>query len=419
MGRNWRGLDFLRGLGIFGLLVMHSAFYYFGGLWDLDLDNPPLIITIIGFLLMFAGLFGMISGMVHGISMQRLRENKGWPLGRITGKKLVTSAFILVVAYLYFNLTGPGLAEFANRHMNNSILVEWIRNGDLTGFNLDRFLYIDSLVMIGTNILLVSLIWVGLMRIRQLRPAVLLILSTGLMIVSLLRLPLYPVYLDQVERGNWLPALLLNWLVNKNNPILPFLAFGLFGSWLGLRLEKNLSRALPWTLGAMVLVFGAVLYVISPDTMLERAIDMKWYSIMLIQLGLFILLILGSIALFDRPDASKGAKAGSRASWLLRFFQRFGTVGLTAFFWESVVAAIVWRVLTLIDPGLVLGIGGALLYGFGLALAWGIVLIFWEKVHFVGSIEYFYGLVVGRLGRASSKSAKLKEFPSSDNTQTI
>jgi hypothetical protein len=418
MGKNWRGLDFLRGLGIFCLLVMHSAFYYFGGLWDLDLDNPPLIITIIGFLLMFAGLFGMISGLVHGISIYRLRENKNWTLGRIAWKKLVTSAFILVAAYLYFILTGPGLAEFANRHMNNSILVEWIRNGDLTGINLDRLLYVDSLVMIGTNILLVSLIWVGLMRIRQLRPGVLLTLSACLMALSLLRLPLYPVYLDQVARGNWLPALLLNWLVNKNNPILPFLAFGLLGSWLGLRLEKNLSRALPWALGGIVLVFGAILYVISPDTMLERAIDMKWYSIMLIQLGLFILLILASIAVFDRKDAPEAAKAGGEhwlASWLFRFFQRFGTVGLTAFFWESVVAAIVWRVLTLIDPGLELGIGAALLYGFCLAMAWGIALIFWEKAHFVGSIEYFYGLVVGRLGRASSKSAKLKGFPSSEN----
>ena len=64
MEKNWRGLDFLRGIGIFFLLVMHSAFYYFSGLWDLDLDNPPLIITVIGFLLMFAGLFAMISGAV-------------------------------------------------------------------------------------------------------------------------------------------------------------------------------------------------------------------------------------------------------------------------------------------------------------------------------------------------------------------
>ena len=147
MERNWQGLDFLRGLGIFGLLIMHSAFYYFGGLWELDLDNPPLIITVIGFLLMFAGLFAILSGTVHGLGMLRLWR-RGWQPGLIFRKKAVSGLFILVVAYLYFILTGPGLAEFANRRMNNSILVELIQSGRLTGTNLERVLYIDSLVMI-------------------------------------------------------------------------------------------------------------------------------------------------------------------------------------------------------------------------------------------------------------------------------
>ena len=79
----WLGIDFLRGLGIFCLVIMHTAFYYFSGLWDLDLESPPLIITVIGFLLMFAGLFGMISGLVHGISIFRLHHDRKWPLRKI------------------------------------------------------------------------------------------------------------------------------------------------------------------------------------------------------------------------------------------------------------------------------------------------------------------------------------------------
>ncbi len=130
----YQGLDFLRGLGIFILLILHSAFYYYSGLWDLDLENPPLIITVIGFLLMFAGLFAIISGAVHGISMHRLVSQPGWSLHRIAGKKISSAVFILIVAYLYFIFTGPGLSDFANRRMNNSILVELIRNGRLGGF---------------------------------------------------------------------------------------------------------------------------------------------------------------------------------------------------------------------------------------------------------------------------------------------
>ena len=255
MDKNWQGLDFLRGLGIFGLLIMHSAFYYFDGLWDLDLDNPPLIITIIGFLLMFAGLFAILSGTVHGLSMLRL-SRRGWSPARIFRKKAVSGLFILVVAYLYFIFTGPGLAEFANRRMNNSILVELIQSGQLAGTNLDRVLYVDSLVMIGCNILLVSLVWLILLKTRQLKAGMLLGIAFLVMVLSLSRLWLYPIYLEQVAEQNWPAVLALFWLVNKNNPVLPYLAFGLLGSWLGIRLEDGKPRRPVFWLGLALLLTG-------------------------------------------------------------------------------------------------------------------------------------------------------------------
>ena len=404
MNKNWLGLDILRGFGIFCMLIMHSAFYFYSGLWDLDMDNPPLIITIIGLLLMFAGLFAMISGTVHGIGMIRLSRNKGWTPGRILRKKAVSAVFLLIIAYLYFLFTGPGLAEFANRQMNNSILVELIRNGRLIGIDLERLFYVDSLVMIASNILLVSLVWAALLRAGRMKPVYLLSISVAVMAISLLRLPLYPYYLEQFAGGNWLQVLLLFWLVNKNNPVLPFLAFGLVGSWLGLRLENRQPARGPAVLGIVCLLTGVVLYIFLPDTMLQRAIDLKWYSIMLAQLGLFILLILCAVRIFDRGRVLASLKAAP----LWRFFCRFSKGGLTAFFWESVVAALVWRVVLLIRPEWELGLAGALIYGLCLALLWGFGLMLWEKVNYAGTIETIYGLVVGKLGRESSKVEKLR-----------
>ncbi len=84
---------------------------------------------------------------------------------------------------------------------------------------------------------------------------------------------------------------MLIWLVNKNNPTLPFLAFGLLGSWLGLRLEEKRPSRPSAAFGRQPADrTGMVLYVFLPDTMLQRAIDLKWYSIMIAQMGLFILL---------------------------------------------------------------------------------------------------------------------------------
>jgi len=404
MNKNWLGLDILRGFGLFCMLIMHSAFYYYSGLWDLDMNNPPLIITVIGLLLMFAGLFAMISGAVHGIGMTRLSRDKGWKPSWIVRKKAVSAVFILVVAYLYFLFTGPGLADFANRQMNNSILVELIRNGRPVGIDLERLFYVDSLVMIGSNILLVSLIWAALLKAGRLKPLPLLAISAGVMALSLFRLPLYPYYLEQFADRNWLQVLLLFWLVNKNNPVLPFLAFGLIGSWLGLHLEERRPKRRPVLLGLICFVVGVVLYIFLPDTMLQRAIDLKWYSIMLAQLGLFILLIMGAVTAFDRGTAGNGLKGAP----LWRFFRRFSQGGLTAFFWESVVAALVWRLLQLIWPDLELGLGGALLYGFALALLWGFGLMLWEKFSYHWTIESIYSLIVRRWGRDSSKRDKLR-----------
>lgn len=410
MDKNWQGLDFLRGLGIFGLLIMHSAFYYFDGLWDLDLDNPPLIITIIGFLLMFAGLFAILSGTVHGLSMLRL-SRRGWSPARIFRKKAVSGLFILVVAYLYFIFTGPGLAEFANRRMNNSILVELIQSGQLAGTNLDRVLYVDSLVMIGCNILLVSLVWLVLLRTRQLKAGVLLGISFLVMVVSLSRLWLYPIYLEQLDQKNWPAVLALFWLVNKNNPVLPYLAFGLLGSWLGIRLEDGKPRQPVIWLGLALLLTGLGLYLFLPDTMLQRSIDLKWYSIMVMQLGLFLLMILAALAVLDRDPAVAAVRTGwsKPAGLVVRFITRFGHAGLTAFFLESIVAALAWRLLNLPVPGIQLGIGSALLFGLILALIWGFGLLFWERRQYVGSIEFLYGQIVTRFGQFSSKADTLKE----------
>ena len=46
---HYRSIDFLRGLGVFFVLVLHTSFYYYADIYDVDIANPSLIITLIGF----------------------------------------------------------------------------------------------------------------------------------------------------------------------------------------------------------------------------------------------------------------------------------------------------------------------------------------------------------------------------------
>jgi len=393
MRERYHGLDVLRGLGVFMVIVLHSAFYRFGGLYDLDMDDPPAIVTVIGLLLMFAGLFAMISGAAHGTRTLAHRA-AGAPAGKLALRLLAYAGLTLVVAYAYFLFTGPGIVHFETRSMDESLFVALIGGAGFRGWSADRLLYVDSLVMLGMNLLVMAAVAPTALRPGAPRTRFLGVLWAALLALSIVRIPLFDMYMNAREAGNLPVILALNWVAGKNNPLLPYAAFGVAGLWLSTLLatrdRKGLARAvLPPA--AVLLAGGVAAYVLLPDTMLERAIDAKWYAIMCAQMGLFLFMVLFALARWDL--GSKPREPGP----IVRFLARFGTAGLTPFFLESVVSVAVWRLARLVAPTLELGIGGALAYGFALALAWGFGLMAWEKAGYRYGIEWLLARTVGRL----------------------
>ncbi len=408
--KQYIGLDVLRGLGIFILVGLHSAFYYFDGLYDLDMENPPLVVTLIGLLLMFAGMFAIISGTAHMTQFIRRIKAKRESAQQIIKYFLVRGGMILVIAYTYFVFTGPGLVDFATRSSNNSILVDLIRYGIFKGFNFERLIYIDSLVMIGSNIILLGLFTaIFYKRFKSVEnkwfSRAYLIGGLAIFALSIVRIPLYAIYIKAVTDGDYPVIIALNWLVNKNNPVLPYLAFGFFGMWIASMINlypwKKVNRTV-LSLASALLIIGVALYINLPDTMLQRGIDFKWYSIMMAQLGLFMIMVISALKLYDFRKTSC-MTLGS----LSKFVYRFSFGGLSVFFIESVFSACVYRVLKTIDPELSFSLGTALIYGFSLALFWGLVLVAWEKNGYKYGIEYFYGKIAAKFG-GSAKQEKLE-----------
>jgi len=434
MRKQYIGLDVLRGLGIFVLIWMHSAFYYFDGLYDLDLNNPPAIVTVIGLLLMFAGVFAMVSGTAHTYQFYRKTEIQGYSNSSLLKYNTVSGLMILAVAYTYFIFTGPGLVQMEQRAMNNSILVDAIRNGIYKGFNVERILYVDSLVMLGINILLIGLVFILIQKyaglgefkkqekerdyftnmeyldkVHDKAAKLFLVSGLGFFVVSLLRVPLYQVYISALDQDNYGKVLLLNWLVNKNNPIMPYLSFALLGGWIATLLvignwKRIVRQVMPISL--VLLIAGVLLYIKLPDTMLERSIDLKWFAIMTAQLGLFMMLLILVLKIFDFRKDQEKIMEHRKLSFIPKFIYRFGVAGLTPFFLESIISAIIFRKLSFFIPGLSFGLKESLIYGFCLALMWGLLLILWEKKEYKYGIEYFYVRILKKLG-SSAKEEKL------------
>lgn len=398
--KHYDSLDFLRGLGIFFVLILHTSFYYYQDIYDIDMDNPSLIITLIGFLLMFAGLFAIVSGISHTVSFINYQSEN--PKRRLR-YMMFQGLLVLVVAYLYFNITGPGIIHFDTRSMDESLLVSLINQGKFQPLTLDRVLYIDSLVMIGLNIILLALILYGIRKQfnnPKIVPIVL-IGATLFMALSYVRIPLYEVYLKARDSQNVIITLLLNWFVNKNNPLLPFFAFGLFGMWIGLLLKHySIKSIIKWVLPVSLayLTAGIVGYILTPETMLERAIDPTWYFIMVMQIGLFLLMVLGALLFFDQKT--------KRTCFITTFIKRFGVAGLTPFFFEQIVSALIFLIIQAIYP-IHFNMLITLIYGISLAILWGLWLKLWEKNGYRYGLEWIMGKILSRVS-PSSKLEKLQ-----------
>ncbi|HOI84697.1 MAG TPA: heparan-alpha-glucosaminide N-acetyltransferase domain-containing protein [Acholeplasmataceae bacterium] len=401
MKKHYKSIDFLRGLGVFFVLMLHTAFYFYHDIYDVDLNNPSPIITIIGFLLMFAGLFAMISGMSYTIQFFHAHDQKK------TSKRLkhmfISGLVLLIVAYLYFLFTGPGIINFESRMMDESLFVSLINQGYFQSLTLERIFYVDSLVMLSLNILLLSLFFKITWRYMKHHhyPLFVLLSAVIFLILSYIRIPLYLIYLNAVDERQFGLMILLNWFVAKNNPIFPFFAFALFGVWIACLIQKQNNKKLTTSMlsvGLTTLIIGVVGYILAPETMLERAIDPTWYFIMVIQIGLFILMILGALRFFDFKDRKQGP--------ISTFISRFGIAGLTPFFFEQIISALIFFIINQFVT-LELNIPGAILYGFILAISWGILLMIWERKQYRYGIEWMIGRIVSSVS-PSSKSLKLE-----------
>ena len=196
--------------------------------------------------------------------------------------------------------------------------------------------------------------------------------------------------------------------MNKNNPIFPFFSFALFGGALGVILKDGdfltLKKAVTM-ISPILIIVGIIGYILTPPTMLDRAIDPTWYFIMVMQCGLFMALITLFIKLYDtKTEVSKGAKI------LLPVFTRFGTFSLTAFFFESVLSALLFKTVSLFIE-IQLSMAAAILYGVFMVFVWNGLLTFIQKHHPTWSIEYLISKFVNHF----TYSHKLKKVMKSDD----
>jgi hypothetical protein len=408
--RRLESLDVVRGAGVMGVIFLHTSLYHYANLLSIDFSNPPAIVTAIGFLLMWAGLFAMVSGIAHAVrTVERL--DSGIAPGAVLRWSLISALIMLALSYIYFLLLGPALLDRVAGNHDYSMLTGFITTGRLIVPSLQRILYVDSLLMIALGTALTAPVAVALVartspERRGRAVAVLAALGSAVVLASWARIDLYPIVERAIAERDLGTAVPLVFLANKNNPILPFWGFTLIGAALGVSLARpdGWSRTWRWALafGAAWLVAGVIGYVTLPDTMLERAVDPMWFFIMVVQVGLFTLLLLLAMRLRDRRSTEKPAGPVART------VRRFGVAGLSVFLIETPISALIARGLDAVTPGWNATMPAALLFGAVYVAAWAGILALWERSGYRFSVERLLVRLMGALGKPSTKADPLE-----------
>jgi hypothetical protein len=417
--------DVLRGLAIGGMVFLHNGAFHLASLAE-ALKSPPWWLVAFGFLLLWAGLFGVVSGAANATATLRrlqrasLAPGQPWryPSSLMSGA-LQTFAILFVLHWVWTLAVGNSAVtkDPGDPTLRVTMLLGLIYYGFVPRIHPQNWVFASALWMIGSNVLLSSLALRWFYR-RQpphehdgLSRYLLLLAACVLLATPVLRALLYAPMMYLVEQGGVAiaAAVPLALLVNDPNPVFPFFAYGLMGAVAGVSLVRNeprvpLYRSLGWSGVVLVLLGGVGLGALGGVVLADREGiwghgPIYFTSLSYVLLGLFAWLLIGLLALLDPGPAS------ARAPWRPRALGpmlRFGRSSLTIFLLEGVVGMLLRVLLDALAPGWNVPLGNVLAFGLGNVLLWYVILVLWERVDYRYSMEWWLARI-----RASDARARV------------
>lgn len=392
------------------VIIFHRFTHDWAATWDFFLSEQPWInfplLTLLMFFIAMGSIFSLISGIVTTYSNYNRISSDLSKMKPIVLASIFMLLWLLLLAYTsrYFFAT----RTYIRGEFHYGMFTGWLRMGEFHIPSLElMILAAGTLGIIGISGFTVTILLALLFRnggIEKMRrnKIVLGVFGTLILGISVFSpFVLTPIMYDAFDNGNYFLALILALLIANQFPIFPILGFAIFGTILGLQLageedEKRILRC--WLRFALLIaIIGFVLLI---TFLFQGLFNMNF--IRFIQLGFYFFVIIILLKTIDFKTEEKQEKILKRTTPILRFSR----VSLTIFILETAIAEIFHFFLDYLIPGWTSNIFMILIFGvFNLALWW-IILIFWEKKDFKGSIEWIGARIVQILSGKST--AKLK-----------
>lgn len=391
-------IDLLRGVAMIFVIIFHSSIYNFTNIHKVDFSNPPIIIVLISFMALWGGTFILYSGIVNSY-MLKLRNNNIF-VGKSFYFLILAGIFYVILHYLLVYIFGRWTLDFENNTPNLTLIPNSIREMSIQLPPLSKLVEGTSLMTMGSNLILISLLLMFLFRKNGQNKLnrnyfIVGIMALSVILLSFVRISLYPVYETAFTENNYLLAGLTSFFLANPYPLIPYLAYGLFGVLIGMFFSdgrRDLMKKILIPLGIFFLAYGLV-----GAGKFEKSIsqaDGFWYFKTNIELGLFILLTTITLLIID------GKRLLFDRFRLLRLFSR---VSLTIYIFETLLSEFTRIFYKFIYPDWDQTINGSLTFGVFNVFVWCIILLIWSKYDFKYSLEYFWVKIFDKYGKKSTK----------------
>ena len=344
-------LDILRGVAIFGVILVHVSYKLFDASWLMDsfysgnLSFSPFtwfLIVLLGYFGTWHGFFLFISAIVNSLTFSK-KARMEHDMNKLLKKNVVGGVVIVFIGYLVEGLGYWGYFGTA------------IRSGDWSNFRpfLSENFWIQTLQIIGFALIINGFILFFLLKNEGYKK----IKRNILIYVILIFLVLFSTpFLNDLISNNYIlgwpdiyvvshyfnfKTMLLNIVIGPKFPLLPFLVSSFVGTVIGLFLSKPnpkrkgllyfvLSGLLMIFLGSILIVIGfrfpslSQKYHIFTFTTIENTPSIGSY---LVRLGGQMILVM--ILLNQIEFRGRGEKVANKK--MVKFFRRWSTLSLTIY----------------------------------------------------------------------------------------
>ncbi len=392
--KRWYGIDILRGIGIFGVILLHGIILNYAHLDELDLDNLPPLFMILYLVDFWGGIYALKSGTVnvyaiyrHSISTKDQSDKEKYD--GYQWKYLFKYGFILLLLhFLYHYALGPTYHNFETKIHKYALIPGILTQG--WGYKVlpERMVLGSALSMIALNLLALGLLAFGLFKNNpqqklKRNKRIFLIIGTIFIIFAFFQIPLGQIHTDFIEAEKYFLALILGLFIGYPYPFFPFFGYGCIGAYLALVLADNpTKKILRRQLWLMLpfLIIGIIAFRL-PNEFYERynLLDEIFmaYIMVNINIALFILFLFLAVRIVDFSNMRSKRIEGEKPSKFLQFFITFGQHSLIIFLLETVVRELIAYVLTSLFPGWNDSVLNCFIFGGCLVIMWiGIVILF-------------------------------------------